>query len=181
MHDHPPPPPATSSGSDDRVSGDETETETRPLGIPVVLDEGHEPTVFTGDWVVSSPHLLPALLPSHATDAPAAAAAPAPPRTAHLIALLSSPIAFPPPRRPKPDAANGAEEPREADNDDDDDDEPDSKLLVFPPGALDARLGTCTALLVGAGTMSCPEGHCALVFSCLPPLLCRAHLSRVGR
>ncbi|GAA5890086.1 hypothetical protein JCM8208_002693 [Rhodotorula glutinis] len=142
VHDKPPPPPAASTS-------DAPSDDTRPLGIPVQLEEGQEPTMFTGDWVVTSPHLVSTLMPS----TPPSTADPAPstsPRTAHLIALLPSPISFPPPRRPE-----GA-------TDDDDLDEPDSKLLVFPPGALDERLGTCTAMMVGSGTMSCPEGYYVL-------------------
>ena len=105
--------------------------------------------MFTGDWVVTSPHLLSTLMPTSSTSSTDPASSPAP-RTAHLIALLPSPISFPPPRRPEG-----------ATDDDADLDEPDSKLLVFPPGALDEGLGTCTAMMVGSGTMSCPEGYCA--------------------
>ncbi|KPV78691.1 uncharacterized protein RHOBADRAFT_41234 [Rhodotorula graminis WP1] len=143
VHDKPPPPPAASTS-------DAPSDETRPLGIPVQLEEGQEPTMFTGDWVVTSPHLLSTLVPAHSSSM----ADPAPssvPRTAHLIALLPSPISFPPPRRPEG-----------ATDDDADLDEPDSKLLVFPPGAFDERLGTCSALMVGSGTMSCPEGYYVL-------------------
>ncbi|GAA5851560.1 hypothetical protein JCM9279_006896 [Rhodotorula babjevae] len=143
VHDKPPPPPAASTS-------DAPNDETRPLGIPVQLEEGQEPTMFTGDWVVTSPHLLSTLVPTAstpATDPPSSTT----PRTAHLIALLASPIPFPPPRR------------REGATDDDAElDEPDSKLLVFPPGALDERLGTCTAMMVGSGTMSCPESYSVL-------------------
>ncbi|GAA6058367.1 hypothetical protein JCM3770_005276 [Rhodotorula araucariae] len=136
-------------------------TTTRPLGIPVVLEEGAEPTTLTGDWVVCSPHLAPTLLPSRAAAGPSAAGAGGGcDRDAHLIALLDQPVAFP----PRATAAAAEGEPAEGD------DEPDSKLLVFPPGAMgDARVGTCTALMLGQGTMSCPEGYYILYLAA--PLL----------
>ncbi|BGP36932.1 hypothetical protein JCM10449v2_000834 [Rhodotorula kratochvilovae] len=141
VHEHPPPAPAVAADA------------ARPLGIPVVLEEGADPTMFTGDWVVCSPHLAPALLPSNAPP-PASSTGP---RAAHLIALLDKPVAFPPaPVREGEDA----EEP----------DEPDSKLLVFPPGTMgDASVGTCAAMLLGQGTMSCPEGYYVLYL--VAPLL----------
>ncbi|GJN91867.1 hypothetical protein Rhopal_004892-T1 [Rhodotorula paludigena] len=144
-HENPPPPPAAPPASSSDTPDDAT---TRPLGIPVVLEEGQPATVFTGDWVVASPHLFSSLFPSHSLPAHLA---PDAPRTAHLIAVLREPIPFPPP-------------PRRDDDDADPDDEPDSKLFVFPPGAVESagqrvEVGTCTALQVGKGTMSCPEGY----------------------
>ncbi|BGP12989.1 hypothetical protein JCM10213_002080 [Rhodosporidiobolus nylandii] len=148
VHENPPPPPAAPGASFDPAAavGDEAAT-TRPLGIPVSLDEGGPPTVFTGDWVVSSPSLLPTLFPS-------AVASSTDPASVHLIALLASPIPFPPPREPR-----GADE----------GDEPDSNLFVFPPKALRKELGTVSALQVGKGTNSCPEG-CHILYLSAPLL-----------
>ncbi|GAA5974063.1 hypothetical protein JCM11641_008238 [Rhodosporidiobolus odoratus] len=133
VHENPPPPPASPNSS----SSSEQAT-TRPLGIPITLEEGGPPTMFTGDWVVASPSLLSTLFPSTTVSDDAMC-----PRSVHLIAILPSPVAFPPPRE-----ARGPDE----------GDEPDSNLFVFPPRSLNSEVGTVTALQVGKGTMSCPEG-----------------------
>ncbi|GAA5831395.1 hypothetical protein JCM11251_004011 [Rhodosporidiobolus azoricus] len=141
VHENHPPPPAAPS-----TAADSDSPATRPLGIPVVLETGEQPTMFTGDWVVSSPHLLSTLSPSHTP--------PTVPSSVHLIAILPSPVPFPPPREPRgPDEG----------------DEPDSNLFVFPPQSLSEELGTVTAFQVGKGTMSTPEGYHTLYFSA--PLL----------
>ena len=123
---------------------------TRPLGIPVRLEEAAAatPTVFTGDWVVSSPHLFSTLFPSHPTPPPALQE----PRknkskTAHLIAILTDPIPFP----PRASASLDESEPPS--------DEPDSHLFVFPPETCHPDVASVTALQTGKGTMSCPEGY----------------------
>ncbi|GAA5853500.1 hypothetical protein JCM8547_002480 [Rhodosporidiobolus lusitaniae] len=143
VHENPPPPPAAASGSS---SHDSSEMPARPLGIPVTLEEGKEPTIFTGDWVVSAPHLLPTLFPS--STPPSSAATAATPEAVRLIAVLSSPVSFPPPREEQEGG-----------------DEPDSNLFVFKPGELREEVGTVTALQVGKGTMGCPEGYHILYLS----------------
>ncbi|GAA6043159.1 hypothetical protein JCM8097_004348 [Rhodosporidiobolus ruineniae] len=152
-----PPAPAAPAPSKENQEGREEAT-TRPLGIPVELEPGQK-TTFTGDWVLSSPYLLSTLFPSSsASDSPASSSQPT---SAHLIAILPSPVSFPPPREPRgPDEG----------------DEPDSNLFVFLPGSLGekegeegARVGTVTALQVGKGTMSCPDGYHILYLSA--PLL----------
>ncbi|GAA6022952.1 hypothetical protein JCM10207_007727 [Rhodosporidiobolus poonsookiae] len=149
QHERKPPAPAAPEAA---VGEKEGQQQTRPLGIPVELEPGEEPTMFTGDWVISSPHLLPTLFPSSSSSSSSA------PTSAHLIAILPSPVAFPPPRAPADAEAGAAEE-----------DDPDSKMFVFPPRALRDECGTVTALQVGKGTMSCPEGYHVLYLSA--PLL----------
>ncbi|GAA6059072.1 hypothetical protein JCM10212_002043 [Sporobolomyces blumeae] len=164
VHDHPPPPPAAPDVADS------TDT-TRPLGIPVQLDEKEgggrgEPTIFTGDWVVGSPHLLSTLFPNASTSSSGQAREPlrtsatdSDSRSIHLVAILSTPIPFP---RPRVAPANGAEQTEE-------DESPagssDSNLFVFPPRALHEAVGTVTAFQVGKGTMACPEGYHVLYLS----------------
>lgn len=124
---------------------------TRPLGIPVRLvdDADAAPTVFTGDWVVSSPHLFPTLFPSRAFPERAV-----PPgtregtRTAHLVAILPAPVPFPP--RASASLEDGFSV---ADH------EPDSELFVFPPAACHPSMASVTSLQTGKGTMSCPDGY----------------------
>ncbi|GAA5905471.1 hypothetical protein JCM5296_005881 [Sporobolomyces johnsonii] len=149
VHENPPPPPATPV----ETQGDAQEI--KPLGIPVQLEEGEAPVMFTGDWVVCSPHLRATLFPS--SDFPPFQ--PATPVSVHLIAILPSAISFPPPHTSDP-----FEEPIEAPGD-----LADSNLFVFPPKALKEELGTVTALQVGKGTMSCPEGYHVLYLAA--PLL----------
>jgi len=123
----------------------ETRETTKPLGIPVQLEEGEEPTMFTGDWVISSPHLLSTLFPS--SSAPDRTSSP---KSVNLIAILSQPIPFPPPR-----STGETEEEKEETLSS----LSDSNLFVFPPKALNENVGTVTALQVGKGTMSCPDGY----------------------
>ncbi|GAA5872668.1 hypothetical protein JCM16303_004598 [Sporobolomyces ruberrimus] len=149
VHENPPPPPSQPSA-----------TTTRPLGIPVRLEEGEEPTMFTGDWVVSSRHLLAKLFPSSAstiedTDSKV-------PTSVNLIAILSKPVPFPSPRRQEGEEEEGEEETPASLS--------DSNLFVFPPpppphSGTDQGLGTVTALQLGNGTMSCPPGYHVLYLS----------------
>ncbi|GAA6007205.1 hypothetical protein JCM11491_003043 [Sporobolomyces phaffii] len=148
VHDNPPPPPSNPF--------DEHET-TRPLGIPVQLDEGSDPTMFTGDWVISSPHLLPTLFPS--TEAPSEEQLR--PTSVNLVAILTHAVPFPPPRS-SGDTGETEEEETPASLS-------DSHLFVIPPEASSGSIGTVTALQLGKGTMSCPDGYHVLYLSA--PLL----------
>ncbi|GAA5880709.1 hypothetical protein JCM3774_002802 [Rhodotorula dairenensis] len=163
----PPPPPAQAVPGAEATrssSRGDAETTPRPLGIPVRLVDDAAPTVFTGDWVVSSPHLLPTLFPSR----------PLPdnvvdhPRTAHLVAILRAPIPFP------PRTSASLEEPSVTA-----DDEPDSELFVFPPAACHPDMASVTALQTGKGTMSCPDGYHVLYFS--GSLLCSSEGAQDAR
>ncbi|KAI5474772.1 Rab escort protein [Pseudohyphozyma bogoriensis] len=148
----PPPPPSTATlPATEGESGKKgsTEATSRPLGVPVTLDPKDGPVTFTGDWIVTSPSHLPVLFPSTTTSAPPS---PPPPTSVYSITILSSPIPFPPPREaPDPEADLAI---------------PDSHMFVFPPGVGEeenmGRLGTVTALQVGSGTFSCPEGYFVL-------------------
>jgi hypothetical protein len=136
--------------------GPATATTTRPLGIPVRLEEGDaNPTVFTGDWVVSSPHLFSTLFPSQPTPPAAALPKSSKSETAHLIAILPDPIPFPPRA-----SASLNHDDDESSSTPTDADEPDSHLFVFPPGTCHPNVASVTALQTGKGTMSCPEGYC---------------------
>lgn len=157
-----PPPPArvgATSLETTRVEEEEgpaTATTTRPLGIPVRLEEGDaKPTVFTGDWVVSSPHLFSTLFPSQPTPPAAALPKSSKSETAHLIAILPDPIPFPPRA-----SASLNHDDDESSSTPTDADEPDSHLFVFPPGTCHPNVASVTALQTGKGTMSCPEGYC---------------------
>ncbi|GAA5986401.1 hypothetical protein JCM5350_002908 [Sporobolomyces pararoseus] len=143
VHENPPPPPSNPSAS----TQDQT---TRPLGIPVQLEEGQKPTTFTGDWVISSPHLLSTLLPSTETsNSPSCSTTN--PSSINLVAIISHPVPFPrPPRSSDEITAEDEETPASLS---------DSNLFVFPPSALNERVGTVTALQLGKGTMSCPDGY----------------------
>jgi len=135
VHENPPPPPSNPSAE---------ETTTKPLGIPVQLEDGEQPTMFTGDWVISSPHLVSTLFPSNDPSSQ-----PAQSSTVNLVAILSQPVPFPPPQ-----STGESEEEEET---------PaslsDSNLFVFPPKSLNEKIGTVTALQLGKGTMSCPDGY----------------------
>ncbi|GAA5962077.1 hypothetical protein JCM3765_005514 [Sporobolomyces pararoseus] len=154
VHENPPPPPSNPAAS----AQDET---TRPLGIPVQLEEGDNPTMLTGDWVISSPHLLSTLFPSTKTDDSASPSTTSQ-ESVNLVAILPQPIPFPPPPRSSEETSieEGEETPASLS---------DSNLFVFPPSALDERIGTVTALQLGKGTMSCPDGYHVLYLSA--PLL----------
>ncbi|KAG0664203.1 Rab proteins geranylgeranyltransferase component A [Rhodotorula mucilaginosa] len=159
-----PPPPArvgATSLETTRVEEEEgpaTATTTRPLGIPVRLEEGDaNPTVFTGDWVVSSPHLFSTLFPSQPTPPAAALPKSSKSETAHLIAILPDPIPFPPRA-----SASLNHDDDESSSTPTDADEPDSHLFVFPPGTCHPNVASVTALQTGKGTMSCPEGYYVL-------------------
>ncbi|GAA5896606.1 uncharacterized protein JCM6883_006958 [Sporobolomyces salmoneus] len=148
VHENPPPPP--SNPSDDRET-------PRSLGIPVQLEEGEAPTMFTGDWVISSPHLLSTLFPS-SDSTPSRRT----PTSVNLLAILREPIPFPPPQS----SGEGEEEETPASLS-------DSNLFVFPPsGDPEVKIGTVTALQLGKGTMSCPDGYHVLYLSA--PLLSRS-------
>lgn len=147
--DSQPPRPAVPAES----SASPSEDASRPLGIPVRLEDrpDAEPTVFTGDWVITSPHLFSTLFPSRALPGQLASTTS---RKAYLIAILRRPIPFPPRASAKlgGDSQSEAEPPAEQD-------EPDSQLFVFPPAACHPDLSSVTALQTGHGTMSCPEGY----------------------
>lgn len=101
--------------------------------------------MFTGDWVISSPHLLPTLFPSSSPPDRTPS-----PKSVNLIAILSQSIPFSPPR-----STGETEEEKEETLSS----LSDSNLFVFPPKALVENIGTVTALQVGKGTMSCPDGY----------------------
>ncbi|GAA5922233.1 uncharacterized protein JCM15063_003226 [Sporobolomyces koalae] len=155
VHENPPPPPANPA---------DQQTGTRPLGIPVQLeDNGEAPTIFTGDWVISSPHLLPTLFPS-AVRASTTLSTPES-DTLNLVAILPTRIPFPAAASKNDTSDEGVAEETPASLS-------DSNLFVVPPKALDERVGTVTALQLGSGTMSCPEGYHVLYLSA--SLLARA-------
>ncbi|GAA5938241.1 hypothetical protein JCM1841_006804 [Sporobolomyces salmonicolor] len=149
VHENPPPPPAVPVETQGDVQ------EIRPLGIPVQLEDSEAPVMFTGDWVVCSPHLRSTLFPSTSFSP----FQPVLPASVHLIAILPCAIPF-----PLPHTSDPSEELSEAPGD-----LTDSNLFVFPPKALKEELGTVTALQVGKGTMSCPEGYHVLYLAA--PLL----------
>ncbi|BGP53132.1 hypothetical protein JCM8202_004217 [Rhodotorula sphaerocarpa] len=167
--ENPPPPPAQAEPRSTDAAANPAPT-TLPLGIPVRLEEGADapPTVFTGDWVVASPHLLPTLFPSVADAEPPALAPTGTARTAHLIAILSAPIPFPARASSAGfDAAAGSPGPGDANSAPaaEDKDGPDSHLFVFPPETCRVGVESVTALQTGPGTMSCPEGYRVLYLS----------------
>lgn len=114
-------------------------SESTPLSVEVVLDGPESsPTTFTGDWIVSAHSHLQILFP-------AASFTPAKPSSVFAIVILTSAIPF-------PLSFDSIEQ--------DPSDIPDSNLFIFEPKALMNELGTVTALQVGPGTFSCPEGYC---------------------
>ncbi|ORY91791.1 GDP dissociation inhibitor-domain-containing protein [Leucosporidium creatinivorum] len=139
VHDTLPPPPSKPSTSS-------SDSEVKPLGIPVLIESDKPSSVFTADWVVASPSHLPALFPTLPTSTE-------PPKSVHAIVILPEPIPFPPPREATEEDYN----------------EPDSNLFIFPPKALEESVGTVTALQVGPGTFAAPAGSYVLYLSA--PLL----------
>jgi hypothetical protein len=102
--------------------------------------------MFTGDWVISSPHLLSTLFPDTVSSDEESR-----PTSVNLVAILSQAVPFPPPR-----STGGA---GETDEEETPASLSDSNLFVFPPNALNDKVGTVTALQLGKGTMSCPDGY----------------------
>ncbi|KAK4698211.1 hypothetical protein P7C70_g8074, partial [Phenoliferia sp. Uapishka_3] len=128
-------PTAQSSSLTPAAATPSTSSACTALGIPVFLDEGAPPDIFTADWIISSQsHLSTLCPPSNSNDNIRG------PHTVQGIVIMSASIPF---------DVGGEEE-----------DRTDSTLFVFPPTALCPDVGSVTVMQVGNSTFSCPEGYC---------------------